>query len=132
MTEPKQRPAVLLLEDESPLTAALCASLGDEFDIDTATNFEEAILLLGTRQFDVLLCDQMLPGKYQGLDFLVEAMHQQPQARRILVTGYFNPELLARGASMVQLSACLIKPVEFQLLRQTMRDALAQPAPGQS
>jgi DNA-binding NarL/FixJ family response regulator len=59
-------------------------------------------------------------------------MHQQPQARRILVTGYLNPELLARAASMVHLSACLVKPVEMDVLRQALRDALAHPVPGQS
>lgn len=132
MTEAKQRPTVLLLEDESLLTAALCANLGDEFEIETATNSDEALLLLGTHQFDLLLCDQMLPGKRQGLDFLAEAMKQQPQARRVLVTGYFNPELLARGTALVQLSACLVKPVDIEELRRTLRNVLAQPAPGQS
>ena len=132
MTDASQRPVLLLLEDESQLKAALCDTLGDEFEIETATSAEEALLLLGTRKFDVLLCDQMLPGKRQGLDFLGEAMLQQPQARRILVTGYLNPELLARSTSLVQLSACLVKPVEIEQLRQTIRDALAHPAPGQS
>jgi two-component system response regulator HupR/HoxA len=132
MTEPTQRPAVLLLEDESQLTAALCASLCDEYDIETATSAEEALLLLGSRRFDLLLCDQMLPGKRQGLDFLAEALRHQPHARRVLVTGYLNPELLARGSAMVQLSACLVKPVDIDLLRKTLRDALAKPAPGQS
>ncbi len=63
----------------------------------------------------------MLPGKRQGLDFLAEAMRQQPEARRILVTGYLNPELLTRGTALVQLSACLVKPVDIELLRQTLR-----------
>jgi DNA-binding NtrC family response regulator len=132
MSEAKPRPTVLLLEDEALLTAALCGTLGNEFEIETATTSEEALLLLGTRKFDVLLCDQMLPGKRQGLDFLAEAMHQQPEARRILVTGYLNPELLSRGSAMVQLSACLVKPVDIEQLRLTLRDVLARPNPGQS
>jgi CheY-like chemotaxis protein len=132
MTEENPRPTLLILEDEAQLTAALCDSLGDEFEIETATNSDEALLLLGTHKFDLLLCDQMLPGKRQGLDFLAEAMRQQPQARRILVTGYFNPELLTRGTALAQLTACLVKPVDIEKLRSTLRIALASPAPGQS
>jgi len=132
MADAPKRPSVLLLEDESQLSTALCATLSDEFDIEAATNAEEALLLLGSREFDVLLCDQMLPGKRQGLDFLAEAMLHQPKARRILVTGYLNPELLARSTSLVQLSACLLKPVEMDELRKTLRQVLAHPAPGQS
>ncbi|HEY4300389.1 MAG TPA: response regulator [Candidatus Didemnitutus sp.] len=120
---------VLLLEDETPLAATISANLEDEFDVETASNYEEAILLLGTHRFDLLLSDQMLPGKKQGLDFLAEAMRQQPQARRILVTGYLNPELLARGVSLAKLSACLVKPVDMDKLRQAIRRALAEPVP---
>jgi DNA-binding NtrC family response regulator len=122
----KPRPVVLLLEDEAQLVAALCDNLADEFEIEVATSVEEARLLLGTRRFDLILSDHMLPGKAQGLDFLVEAMSRQPTARRILVTGYMNPELLARGRTLAQLSACLMKPVEMAQLRKVMRAVLAQ------
>ena len=121
---------MLLLEDEAQLTASLCANLAEDFEVEAASNYDEAVLLLGTRKFDLLLSDQMLPGKKQGLDFLAEALRQQPEARRILVTGYFNPELLARGMTLAQLSACLVKPVEMGKLRKTLWDALATPPPG--
>lgn len=128
MGEEAPKPTLLLLEDESQLSATVSANLANEFDVETASTYEEAIMLLGTHKFDVLLSDQMLPGKKQGLDFLAEAMRQQPDARRILVTGYLNPELLARGVSLAQLSACLVKPVDIDKLRATIRRAMANPA----
>ena len=123
-TEPKPRPALLILEDEPQLTLIICDLLGDDFDIETAEDVEEALRLLSQRKFDILLSDQMLPGKKQGLDFLMEAMERQPNAKRILMTGYLNPELLSRGTTMAGLSAVLLKPVDSVRLREAIRIAL--------
>jgi len=119
------RPWVLLLEDEAELVTILCESLKDEYQIDVAVNAEEALKLLNGRAYDLILSDLMLPGKKQGLDFLLLAMYQQPKAKRILMSGYLSPELLARSVPLAQLSACLMKPVEMGLLRQELRAALA-------
>ncbi len=125
--EPTPRPVLLILEDEPQLTLIICDLLGDDFEIETAENVNEALTLLGKRSFDILLSDQMLPGKKQGLDFLMEAMEQQPQAKRILMTGYLNPELLSRGTTMAGLSAVLLKPVDSVRLKEALRMALNRP-----
>ena len=125
--EPKPRPAILILEDEPQLTLIICDLIGDDFEIETAEDADEALQLLGQRKFDILLSDQMLPGKKQGLDFLMEAMEKQPQAKRILMTGYLNPELLSRGTTMAGLSACLLKPVDSARLKEALRMALNRP-----
>ncbi len=127
--ETKPLPTILLLEDEAQLTATYRANLESEFDIESAGNVEEALMLLGTRNFDILLSDQMLPGKKQGLDFLIEAMRRQPTARRVLLTGYLNPELLARGTAMARLSACLLKPIGMDKLKETLYHVLRTPQP---
>ncbi len=125
--EPQPRPVILILEDEPQLTLIICDLLGDDFEIETAENVDEALRLLAKRSFDVLLSDQMLPGKKQGLDFLMDAMEKQPQAKRILMTGYLNPELLSRGTTMAGLSAVLLKPVGSARLREALRMALNRP-----
>ncbi len=123
-TEAPRRPVVLLLDDEMQLAAVMARTLEGEFEVETAANVEEARLLLGTRKFDALICDHMMPGEKQGLDFLVEAMTVQPGAKRILMTGYMNPELLARGVSLAQLSAVLLKPATLAQVRKALHDAL--------
>jgi two-component system response regulator YesN len=120
------RPLLLLVEDEAPLAFALCESLSDQFEIEVAGNVAEARMLLGSRKFDIILSDHMLPGKQQGLEFLMEALSQQPNVKRILMTGYLNPELLSRSASLAQLSACLIKPFEISQLRKELDEALGR------
>jgi DNA-binding NtrC family response regulator len=120
------RPSLLLVEDETLLASILCENLADQFEVEVAGNVDEARALFNTRKFDVILSDHMLPGKQQGLDFLIEALRQQPATKRILMTGYLNPELLSRGSSMAQLSACLIKPVEIMRLRKELDEALGR------
>ncbi|MBI2515899.1 MAG: response regulator [Opitutae bacterium] len=122
--EKKRRPVVLLVEDEGPLAGAVCDNLEDDFEFEVAGNADEALLLLGTRQFDAIVSDQMMPGKKQGLDFLVEAMERQPNAKRILITGYVNPDLLVRSVPLANLSACLMKPMSMAELRQALHTAL--------
>lgn len=124
MSAAAQRPVVLLLDDELDLRTVMSRMLEDQFEIEGAANVDEARLLLGTRKFDALVCDHMMPGNVQGLDFLVEAMKVQPNAKRILMTGYMNPELLARGVTLAQLSAVLLKPCSAQHIRKSLHDAL--------
>jgi len=122
--ETRRRPVVLLLEDEPHLTKTMCLNLENEFEIETAANAEEALWLLASRKFDALLCDHMLPGRMQGLEFLMQAMKRQPEAKRILLTGYMNPDLLSRGVPLAELSALLLKPATVQQIRKALHDAL--------
>ena len=118
-----RRPAVLLLDDEAQLTTVMTRMLENEFDIEVAANVEEATMLLGTREFDAIIADHMMPGQKQGLDFLVDAIRLRPAAKRILMTGYMNPELLARAVTLGQLSALLLKPVSLPELVKTVQEA---------
>jgi response regulator RpfG family c-di-GMP phosphodiesterase len=121
---PPARPTVLLVEDETELATMWRKVLDQDFDIETATNGEEAALLFAAQPFDLIVSDHMLPGKLQGLDFLVQAMQQRPATRRLLMTGYMNPDLIARSISVAKLSACLIKPIKVLDLRDEMFAAL--------
>jgi DNA-binding NtrC family response regulator len=127
MTAPeiKTKPAVLLIDDESYILDLMRAGLEGEFEIETATSAEEAGLLTGTRRYDVVICDQILPGE-NGLEFLIRAASMQPTCRRIMMTGYINPELLSRAMTLAKLSACLLKPVHFNDLKKAIYSAIAE------
>jgi DNA-binding NtrC family response regulator len=119
------RPLLLLVEDEVTLVEALIANFENEYDIEVAGTVDEARLMLGSRKYALIVSDHMLPGDAQGLDFLIEAMERQPAAKRILMTGYLNADLLGRSVTLAQLSACLIKPVDIAKLRAELQKALA-------
>jgi len=48
-----------------------------------------------------------------------------PSSRRILMTGYTNPEFITRSMSLAGLSACLVKPVHASEVSAAIRAALA-------
>ncbi len=125
-TEASPRPLLLLVEDEAGLVDTLCANLAEQFEVVVAGTVAEARALFARQKFDIIVSDHMLPGKQQGLGFLMEALAQQPAVKRILMTGYLNPELLARSSALAQLSACLIKPVEISRLRKELDEALGR------
>ena len=118
------RPAVLLVDDERELLAAMGEGLVGEFALETAASAEEADLLMASNSYDVLVCDHMLPGE-AGLEFLIRMSERYPNTRRILLTGYMNPELISRSVALARLSACLLKPVPAAALAEAVRTALA-------
>jgi response regulator RpfG family c-di-GMP phosphodiesterase len=122
---PVSRPVVLVIDDELPLLDALRQGLKTEFDVEVASSAEEATMLSATRQYDVIVCDQLLPGE-QGLEFLMRLARLHPGARRILLTGYINPDLISRSVALAGLSACLIKPVSTPELIKVIHKALAE------
>ena len=121
------RPSVLLIDDELPYLDMLRMGLGREFEIEVAHDTEEAGMSLAARQYDVLVCDHLMPGE-KGLDFLIRASQLHPKTRRILMTGYINPELLSRSVGVAKLARCLIKPVGIGELARAIREVLAEPA----
>ena len=127
MADPAARknlhPVVLLVDDEPALLDALGQELQETCKVYTASSAAEADLRLAARHYDVIVCDHMLPGE-QGLDFLSRAMEVLPSTKRILMTGYTNPEFISRSMVIAGLSACLVKPVRASEIADAIRSAL--------
>ncbi len=119
------RPRVLLVDDEAELHTVLRAGLEPEYQLETAETAEEAETRMGGGNYDVIICDYMLP-RESGLDFLMRMSEQFPATRRIMLTGYINPELVSRSVSMAGLSACLVKPMRAAELADQLRDVMSR------
>ncbi len=117
------KPLVLIVDDEQPFLDMLEQAFADDFDLITLTSAAAAEKLMAMRRFEVVVCDYLMPGE-MGLDFLVRCAERWPQTRRILLTGYINPELLSRSMAIADLSACLLKPLRPAELAQAIRAAL--------
>jgi DNA-binding NarL/FixJ family response regulator len=118
-------PVVLLVDDEPLLLDSLGQELQGTCKLFTAASAAEADLRLAARQFDVIVCDHMLPGE-QGLDFLSRIYELMPSTKRILMTGYTSPEFLSRSMAIAGLSACLVKPVRASEIVAAIKRALAE------
>ncbi len=119
-----RRPTVLIVDDESSLLDVMRARLEPDYEVEVANSTAEADVQMGLQRFDVVLVDHLMPGEL-GLDFLMRVRDHFPQTKRILVTGYLNPDLISRAQTLAELSAYLIKPVTATQLRAAVAGALA-------
>jgi DNA-binding NtrC family response regulator len=125
-TEPS-RPSILLVDDERPYLEMLRTGLNKEFEIQLAFNTEDAEMRMNLRDYDIVVSDHLMPGE-KGLDFLVRACEQHPKTRRILMTGYINPQLLSRSIGVAKLARCILKPLGVADLAKVLREVMAAPA----
>jgi DNA-binding NtrC family response regulator len=78
---------LLIVDDETELKNALCETLAEEgYETTAADNGAEALKLLKSRDFDLLLSDLMMPGM-DGIQLLRAALEIDPQLVGIITTG---------------------------------------------
>lgn len=83
---------VLLVDDNENIRKSLRAILEVRgFHTSTATNVAEALHLIDTQSFDVLLSDLHMPGAGDGLTVVSAMRHVNPKAVTLLFTG--NPAM---------------------------------------
>jgi len=119
-------PARVLLVDDNPsilLTLALVLRKNG-FDVVTAANVNEALKLIASQTFDVLLSDLHMPQPGDGLTVVSAMRNADPKAVTIIFSGY--PEMAQATAALLhQTDDILIKPLAVELLVKTIRDRLA-------
>ena len=122
-------PLVLILDDEPDLLRSLRRVLRTEpYDLLLEQDPGSARELLATHRVDVVLSDYKM-GAVSGLDVLSAAAELQPDARRLIISGYgeeIPPEPLA---AMDLFHPPLRKPADVEELKALLRAAVeADPA----
>ena len=116
--EPAKRPAIVAVDDEPAVLAAVARDLrrgfGERFRILRATSGTEGLEVLRalrTRgdQVAMLIADQRMPGM-AGTQYLVEARKIVPDAKRLLLTAYADTEAAIAAINTVALDYYLLKP----------------------
>jgi thioredoxin reductase (NADPH) len=116
--EPAKRPAIVAVDDEPAVLAAVARDLrrgfGERFRILRATSGTEGLEVLRalrTRgdQVAMLIADQRMPGM-PGTQYLVEARKIVPDAKRVLLTAYADTEAAIAAINTVALDYYLLKP----------------------
>jgi DNA-binding response OmpR family regulator len=102
---------ILLVDDDQAVRESLRAVLNfSKFDVKTAANVAEAIHLIDTETFDVLLSDLHLPGAGDGFTIVSAMRHKHPDAITLLFTGF--PALKeAMDAILLQADEIMVKPM---------------------
>jgi CheY-like chemotaxis protein len=124
---PEMLPAktrVLIVDDDDLIrtTLSLILEYGN-FEVVTAASVNDALKLIGSQIFDVLLSDLHMPGAGDGLTVVSAMRHSNPAAVTIIFSGF--PEMKqAAAAILLQADEVLVKPMAPMVLIQTIRERL--------
>ncbi len=113
---------ILLVEDHDDSRTVLSTLLihcGHE--VATAANMEEALCLLSSLQFDILVSDIGLPDG-SGLDLIVEAKKRQSWRKTVALTAFGQKNDRERGLQ-AGFDEYLTKPFDFHKLRSLLAEA---------
>ena len=118
--------AVLVVDDDQQLASALQWILADEnFLVDLAFDGEEALLKVKAHEYDVIICDLMMP-KLRGDQFYLKTKELRPNMSDnfIFITGFaadpkINSFLLHNDVKY------LVKPFAVDGLINCVRELLA-------
>ena len=114
---------LLFVDDEADIVDSLKRSFRKGYTVLTATSGNEAVELLKIRSVDLIISDQRMPGM-TGDELLAWAKDMQPDAIRILLTGYSDLESIVKCVNEANIYKYMTKPWEPEVLRLTVDRAL--------
>ena len=120
---------VLVVEDEKALREVYQAALSLWFTPVLAASAAEADELLASREFKVVLSDNLMPGE-SGASFLTRMKAARPRMQRILVTGFMRQDEVDRVIRDAGLIRLLNKPASMTDLASAVYEALDAHAAG--
>lgn len=128
---------VLAVDDESYVLRALSADLrGEAFDLQTCADPRAALALLQSVEFDIILCDQHMPG-VSGLELLTGLRKRHPNTVRLMLGGRIGKQEMLESIQAAGVFAFIEKPWKLPDLKRVMsqavehrRDLLSISSPG--
>jgi DNA-binding NtrC family response regulator len=81
------RPEVLVVDDKENMRKLFSRILGDAYAVTEAADGTQALVLLASRSFDVVVTDIQMPGA-DGFEVLREVKRRAPDTQVVLVTAY--------------------------------------------
>lgn len=114
---------LLCVDDEPDIVDNLFRTFRKGYTVLTATSGEEALELLKAQPVDLIISDQRMPG-LTGDEVLKAARTLQPEAIRILLTGYSDLESLVKCVNEAGIYKYITKPWEPEHLKLTVTRAI--------
>ncbi len=114
---------LLLVDDDPDVLATLTRSFRKGYKTLSANGGEEGIAFLNVHPVDLIICDQRMPN-ISGDQVLSHALQIQPDAIRILLTGYADVESLLTCVNDAHIYKYVTKPWDPAELNLTVVRAL--------
>lgn len=100
---------LLLVDDDPDVLATLARSFRKGYKTLSADSGEAGIAILNEQPVDLIICDQRMPN-ISGDQVLSHALQVQPEAIRILLTGYADVESLLTCVNEAHIYKYVTKP----------------------
>src|ERR1700728_1256202 len=123
-TERRISHKVLLVDDDAALRNMMTMTLKYKgFEVVSAANVTEALKLITTEHFDVLITDLHMPKPSDGFAVITAMRHIQPKALTLLVSGCPDVKS-AMKAILLEADEIIVKPFETRKLADLVHDKL--------
>lgn len=113
---------ILIVDDELLVRELFASFLGEKHLCDTAASCDEALMLLATNTYAVVMSDIQMPGR-NGVELLREIRSRYPDTAVIMVSGIDRPQRI-RDALHIGAIDYLTKPCELEVLGFSVDRAL--------
>lgn len=117
---------LLLVDDDEPLVSGLKVILeAHDFEVTTALSVVEALRLITTQTFEVLLSDLHMPGPGDGLIVVGAMRHANPRSITAVLSA--NPDMAkATAAILRETDEIFLKPPRIVAIVQAIHQRLVQ------
>ena len=115
---------ILLVDDDDDVRSVMEATLQSRgFEVSTAEGVVEALKLITTESFDVLITDLHMPHAGDGFTLVTAMRHSQPDALTLVVSGFPDVQS-AMAAILLEADEIMVKPFEFDRLAELVREKM--------
>lgn len=115
---------VLFVDDEQRILTSMKMLFRREYQVFTCNSGAEALDLLKQQKVDVIVSDQRMP-KMTGIELLRGVRDIQPQAIRLLLTGYADLNAIIGSINEGEIFRFVSKPWSNEDLKATLAKAVA-------
>ena len=123
--EDSKTQVVLLVDDEEMVVTGIKSflTLETDYEVVSFTSPKEALAFVKDNRVDLVISDYLMPD-IDGIQFLAEIKEIQPEATRVLLTGYADKENAIKAINDVGLYQYIEKPWENEDLKLIIRNGL--------
>jgi len=115
---------ILFVDDEKRVLNSMRGLFRRDYELFLTTEGQSAVEIARENSLDVVVADQRMPGM-NGTEVLGKIKQLSPRTVRILLTGYADPEAVEGSINIGEVFRFLSKPCPPQLLRDTLKLAVA-------
>jgi signal transduction histidine kinase/response regulator RpfG family c-di-GMP phosphodiesterase/HPt (histidine-containing phosphotransfer) domain-containing protein len=114
---------ILVVDDQIPVCELLKGMCGDQYSIQSVAAGIDAIALLKQQSYDIVVSDFRMPGM-SGVEVLGQAAELQPEAVRIMMSGYAEADIVIEAVNKGHIHFFLPKPFKEHEVCNALRQAI--------